>query len=213
MKDLLIFISAAFFILITGFGFFSTKNHSPAEATIASPANASEEKDTNWGANDKVVLDTPNYTPPSNFNFDATGAVPVDAPQPNQDQPWKAYSQPAVGMVTQNSTLAYNDPTLAQNDPYRSHRNYAQSIAVEPIQTYREQPVSSTIQNQNTSDYPQISSTSFPSTTPQPRTMTNCDGAGCWDTQGTRYNRAAGNTYFPSSGGSCQSVGDQMQCN
>lgn len=47
----------------------------------------------------------------------------------------------------------------------------------------------------------------------QPSTITNCDGAGCWGSDGTRYNRGAGDTYFPSTGGSCQNVGGQMQCN
>ena len=47
----------------------------------------------------------------------------------------------------------------------------------------------------------------------QPSTITNCDGAGCWGSDGTRYNRGAGDTYFPSTGGVCQGVGGQMQCN
>ena len=47
----------------------------------------------------------------------------------------------------------------------------------------------------------------------QPSTITNCDGAGCWGSDGTRYNRGAGDTYFPTTGGSCQSIGGQMQCN
>jgi len=42
---------------------------------------------------------------------------------------------------------------------------------------------------------------------------TNCDSAGCWGTDGTRYNKGAGNTYFPPTGGSCQNIGGQMQCN
>lgn len=46
-----------------------------------------------------------------------------------------------------------------------------------------------------------------------PSSITNCDSAGCWGSDGTRYNKAAGNTYFPSTGGSCQSIGGQMQCN
>lgn len=52
---------------------------------------------------------------------------------------------------------------------------------------------------------------SEPSRTPS--TITNCDGVGCWGSDGTRYNQGAGNTYFPSNGGSCQRVGGQMQCN
>lgn len=47
----------------------------------------------------------------------------------------------------------------------------------------------------------------------QPRMVTSCDEGGCWDTQGGRYNRGAGNTYIPTTGGSCQGVGNQMQCN
>lgn len=46
-----------------------------------------------------------------------------------------------------------------------------------------------------------------------PSSITNCDSAGCWGTDGTRYNKGAGNTYFPSTGGSCQNIGGQMQCN
>lgn len=46
-----------------------------------------------------------------------------------------------------------------------------------------------------------------------PSSITNCDSSGCWGSDGTRYNKGAGNTYFPSTGGSCQNVGGQMQCN
>ncbi len=46
-----------------------------------------------------------------------------------------------------------------------------------------------------------------------PSTITNCDSAGCWGTDGTRYDKGAGNTYFPSTGGSCQNISGQMQCN
>lgn len=48
---------------------------------------------------------------------------------------------------------------------------------------------------------------------PSPSVITNCDGAGCWDNQGTRYNKAAGDTYFRSTGGICQAGGGQMNCN
>lgn len=46
-----------------------------------------------------------------------------------------------------------------------------------------------------------------------PSNITNCDSTGCWGSDGTRYNKGAGSTYFPSTGGSCQSIGGQMQCN
>lgn len=51
------------------------------------------------------------------------------------------------------------------------------------------------------------------SSAPSTRNITNCDGAGCWDSSGTRYNKGAGDTYFSSTGGACQNVGGQMQCN
>lgn len=59
------------------------------------------------------------------------------------------------------------------------------------------------------------SNNSYSAPMPQrpPSTITNCDGAGCWGSDGTRYNRGAGDTYFPSTGGVCQGVGGQMQCN
>lgn len=46
-----------------------------------------------------------------------------------------------------------------------------------------------------------------------PSNITNCDSAGCLGSDGTRYNRGAGDTYFPSTGGVCQGVGGQMNCN
>ena len=51
-----------------------------------------------------------------------------------------------------------------------------------------------------------------PSVASVPSQIVNCDGAGCWGTDGTRYNKGAGDTYFPSTGGVCQSVGGQMNC-
>lgn len=53
----------------------------------------------------------------------------------------------------------------------------------------------------------------MPASTPTPSNIASCDTAGCWDTNGTRYNKGAGDTYFPSTGGVCQNVGGQMQCN
>lgn len=57
------------------------------------------------------------------------------------------------------------------------------------------------------------SSYSAPMPQRQSSTITNCDGLGCWGSDGTRYNRGAGDTYFPSTGGVCQGVGGQMHCN
>lgn len=49
------------------------------------------------------------------------------------------------------------------------------------------------------------------STAPQPTHMTSCDGSGCWDNQGNRYNGNNG-TYY-NNGRMCRDIGGQMQCN
>jgi len=45
--------------------------------------------------------------------------------------------------------------------------------------------------------------------------VVNCDSGGCWGTDGTRYNRGAGNTMFGSDGRICQAVapGAPLICN
>ncbi len=55
--------------------------------------------------------------------------------------------------------------------------------------------------------------------TPSPQTaasgpaqITSCDAAGCWDTQGQRYNHSVGPTHFRQDGRICEQVGQQMQC-
>ncbi|HEY8361044.1 MAG TPA: DUF4124 domain-containing protein [Ramlibacter sp.] len=44
-----------------------------------------------------------------------------------------------------------------------------------------------------------------------PLSLTNCDGSGCWDTQGRRYNNAAGG-YFRSDGVFCARSGPHIRC-
>jgi len=45
-----------------------------------------------------------------------------------------------------------------------------------------------------------------------PSPVTTCDGAGCWDAAGRRYNQGAGSTFFRSDGRVCQQIGATMQC-
>jgi len=42
--------------------------------------------------------------------------------------------------------------------------------------------------------------------------ISSCDGSGCWDTDGNRYNAGGGNTYFSADGQTCRKVGAQLQC-
>lgn len=45
-----------------------------------------------------------------------------------------------------------------------------------------------------------------------PPSMASCDAAGCWDTQGGRYNRGAGDTYFGPGGTACTRTAGGMVC-
>lgn len=47
---------------------------------------------------------------------------------------------------------------------------------------------------------------------PAPAPIVSCDPGGCWDSQGLRYARGAGDTYFPTNGGPArQLINGQMQ--
>jgi hypothetical protein len=47
-----------------------------------------------------------------------------------------------------------------------------------------------------------------------PSRLVNCDGAGCWDTNGQRHNNAAGGNFHRSDGKFCQPIGGgQVICN
>lgn len=46
-----------------------------------------------------------------------------------------------------------------------------------------------------------------------PSHITSCDGAGCWDSSGRRYNNAAGGNSFRDDGKFCMQVGPNLQCN
>ncbi|WP_368735925.1 DUF4124 domain-containing protein [Pseudomonas sp. 30_B] len=59
----------------------------------------------------------------------------------------------------------------------------------------------------------QGASASAPPAPAGPPVMTNCDPAGCWDSNGVRYNKGAGETYFPSNGGpACQRINGNFSC-
>ncbi len=51
-----------------------------------------------------------------------------------------------------------------------------------------------------------------PQVAPPPASITHCDSAGCWDSNGTRYDSGGGGTYYGSNGKTCQAEGDMMEC-
>lgn len=42
--------------------------------------------------------------------------------------------------------------------------------------------------------------------------ISSCDGSGCWDAEGNRYNAAGSNLYYSASGQACKKVGKQLRC-
>lgn len=59
----------------------------------------------------------------------------------------------------------------------------------------------------------QSTSLAAPPSPVSPTVITNCDPAGCWDSNGVRYNKGAGETYFPANGGSaCQRINGIFSC-
>lgn len=57
--------------------------------------------------------------------------------------------------------------------------------------------------------YPQFPERHVPE---PPSVITSCDGQGCWDSSGRRYNSAAGPTNVRQDGKICQHIGNMMQC-
>lgn len=58
-------------------------------------------------------------------------------------------------------------------------------------------------------------SSSYPAPAPvtsSPSSVGNCDGSGCWGSDGTRYNSAGGGNYYSQDGRFCQNIGGQLQC-
>lgn len=45
-----------------------------------------------------------------------------------------------------------------------------------------------------------------------PGIITNCDGGGCWDTSGRRYNNVGGGNTHRSDGKFCQKIGNEFHC-
>lgn len=120
----------------------------------------------------------------------------------NAPAPQKSYTQSARYSTQQSN------PSQAYAAPRQPERNAEQQQAINenPLPgarglTARQRNAMAGLPNYNNS-----------SSNAAPSTITNCDSAGCWGSDGTRYNKGAGNTYFPSTGGACQNTGGQMQC-
>lgn len=127
----------------------------------------------------------------------------------SQNYSRQTYSQPQQQTRSAEQEAERQALLKAASTPYKGSRNGQLTAA-----QLRAQAALNGV-NVSSGDSYSNSNNSYSAPMPQrqPSTITNCDGAGCWGSDGTRYNRGAGDTYFPSTGGSCQNVGGQMQCN
>lgn len=105
---------------------------------------------------------------------------------------------------------SFMQDSLIDNDMDTTRYDHSSSWTEESLQPLTTVETAPTYSQQNNSTPTYSAPTSSAAA---PVSIVNCDVAGCWDTNGTRYNKGAGDTYFPSTGGSCQNVGGQMQCN
>ena len=148
-------------------------------------------------------------TPPPQRTYSQSNRNSAQQSYQSQNYSRQTYSQPQQQTRSAEQEAERQALLKAASTPYKGSRNGQLTAA-----QLRAQAALNGV-NVSSGDSYSNSNNSYSAPMPQrqPSTITNCDGAGCWGSDGTRYNRGAGDTYFPSTGGSCQSVGGQMQCN
>ena len=148
-------------------------------------------------------------TPPPQRTYSQSNRNSAQQSYQSQNYSRQTYSQPQQQTRSAEQEAERQALLKAASTPYKGSQNGQLTAA-----QLRTQAALNGVNVSSGDSYSNSNSSySAPMTQRQPSTITNCDGAGCWGSDGTRYNRGAGDTYFPSTGGSCQSVGGQMQCN
>ena len=142
------------------------------------------------------------------------------SPTNTTDNPYKRYE---YNPEDQDGDYTYGASSSSGTGRQASHVNASQQLQARQYEDRQrienDRRMANTNRNSNgrplTRAQRGLPSTSYSAPMPPsaPPNITSCDGAGCWDSQGTRYNKGGGNTYFPSTGGSCQGIGGTMQCN
>lgn len=220
---LIFFLLAFAFVLIV---FFSFDQKSSKPNHLAENAHQKTESTLKpfYGKTDEELAGDNVQQKPWEIDWSAAKSANQSQEQTGSDNETTRSPQQEI----HNSNLATTSTNSYTKNPSYNYYSYDDSNSDKYV--YRTRPIedsgsrNSNDYHQNTDSYSSsrthyddysTSSNSYSATMPQrqPSTITNCDGAGCWDSNGTRYNRGAGDTYFPSTGGSCQSIGGQMQCN
>lgn len=127
----------------------------------------------------------------------------------SQNYSRQTYSQPQQQTRSAEQEAERQALLKAASTPYKGSRNGQLTAA-----QLRAQAALNGV-NVSSGDSYSNSNNSYSATMPQrqpaPTHMTSCDGSGCWDNQGNRYNGNNG-TYY-NNGRVCRDIGGQMQCN
>lgn len=127
----------------------------------------------------------------------------------SQNYSRQTYSQPQQQTRSAEQEAERQALLKAASTPYKGSRNGQLTAA-----QLRAQAALNGV-NVSSSDSYSNSNNSYsapmPQRQPAPTHMTSCDGSGCWDNQGNRYNGNNG-TYY-NNGRVCRDIGGQMQCN
>lgn len=223
-KHGLIFFLLAFTIVLVAFFSFAPKSSKPNHLA----ENAQQETEPMlrpfYGKTDQELA--AEDAQPKPWEMDWSAAKSANHPQ--EQTGWNNEITTPYQQEMQNNNLATTPTYSYTKNPSYNYHSYDDSNSDKYVyRTHSTEDTSSRTSNdyyQNTDSYSSprsnyddysTSSNSYSAPMPQrqPSTITNCDVAGCWGSDGTRYNRGAGDTYFPTTGGSCQSIGGQMQCN
>ena len=223
-KNGLIFFLLAFAFLLIVFFSFAPKSSKPNHLAENAQQKTEPTLKPFYGKTDEELAGENAQQKPWEMDWSTAKSTNQSQEQTGWDNGATTPHQQEV----QNSNLATASTYSYTKNPSYNYHSYDDSNSDKYV--YRTRPVEDTgsrisndyYQNSDTYSSPRTyyddystSSNSYSAPMPQrqPSTITNCDGAGCWGSDGTRYNRGAGDTYFPSTGGVCQSVGGQMQCN
>lgn len=206
-KNGVIFLLLAFAIVLTVFSFLIPKSSNKANPKSA-PTNENQKPwEIDWG-----------NTQSAEIEYRRNESQNTTQQEIGTNNPYDTSSQHMNMPTNHNSSSIYVANPEVDPSQYISRTKNNPQYAIdysEQDRYYRASQNNNVEYSSNNYNSYENSNNSYSVPAPQrtPSTITNCDSAGCWGTDGTRYNKGAGDTYFPSNGGSCQSIDGQMQCN
>mgnify|MGYP003603204058 FL=1 len=148
-------------------------------------------------------------TPPPQRTYSQSNRNSAQQSYQSQNYSRQTYSQPQQQTRSAEQEAERQALLKAASTPYQGSRNGQLTAA-----QLRAQAALNGV-NVSSGDSYSNSNNSYSAPMPQRQTapthMTSCDGSGCWDNQGNRYNGNNG-TYY-NNGRVCRDIGGQMQCN